>query len=688
MNSKCGKSVSTKDVTNSAIIDMFCDPPIIGRYVSLQLKGKHEYLSVCEVRVYSETDIEKTECYYDTEGLDYRGIRTTTTGGYLCHYWNTDENMAYITNNNHTTEGIGDHNFCRNPDMDETVWCFSELPEINWQICAVPDPQESCSIGELKMDRSLFFLFLFILSASSSYLSLKRSIYSETPSETLRNAVDGNDAFSNQTCYTSTSNGFEEWIKIDLDQQFNVTSITIINRVENDLDTHLRLADAELRVGNNFENFAMNRKCGASISTKDVTNSAIIDMVCDPPIIGRYVSLQLKGKHEYLSVCEVRVYSETDIEKTECYYRTNGRDYRGMRTTTVGGLLCDYWDTEYGEYFLSSSVYNTTFESTNILGVHNFCRNPDGDTTVWCVTETGWEYCAVENPGEACSIQPFSGKLLPIGLWLLDSVCDTYEDVHNLYNVGLVSRLCNEGTEIRTGGGKTPISLFISEYPSADVIGLTVAVYMYPYLQSNGPIILGYYKSTEELLIRQTPDAARNGNSQVEVYIQNHMITSANVFLPNSWTFLAVTYEKTGRLVKLWRNGEIASIGYVDLSIEFVGKLQEITLGATSQNSSGLHAKLSWLQLYDHVLNEAEMKAAMEIKPTSHQYATIFQRESSESCSEHSQQVGVVSTKSATMCAQRCIRRFMCRRFTFDKTSLICTLYVNQNTSCGYKKKK
>jgi hypothetical protein len=73
-------------------------------------------------------------------------------------------------------------------------------------------------------------------------------------------------------------------------------------------------------------------------------------------------------------------------------YTDNGMDYIGCQGFTVSNRACQRWteQTPHQHSFIPS------WYPLAHLGDHAFCRNPDGDTTIWCYTtdpSTRWEFC-------------------------------------------------------------------------------------------------------------------------------------------------------------------------------------------------------------------------------------------------------------------------------------------------------
>ncbi|XP_071954528.1 fucolectin-5-like isoform X1 [Antedon mediterranea] len=109
-------------------------------------------------------------------------------------------------------------------------------------------------------------------------------------------AVDGgiNGQYSKRTC-THTTFMNNPWWYVDLGTEKVISKIVIFNREDCCAE---RLAGAEVCVGNNkAPPFSGNAQCALTISRMDAIAINPIEMSCNPPISGRYVTAykQLRG---------------------------------------------------------------------------------------------------------------------------------------------------------------------------------------------------------------------------------------------------------------------------------------------------------------------------------------------------------------------------------------------------------
>uniref|UniRef100_A0A4W5LR14 trypsin n=1 Tax=Hucho hucho TaxID=62062 RepID=A0A4W5LR14_9TELE len=82
------------------------------------------------------------DCYkFKDDGESYRGNMSETDYGEECLYWNSHfilEKGADPFNDFEDDDGLGPHNFCRNPDGDTQPWCFIRRGRVLlWDHCGV-----------------------------------------------------------------------------------------------------------------------------------------------------------------------------------------------------------------------------------------------------------------------------------------------------------------------------------------------------------------------------------------------------------------------------------------------------------------------------------------------------------------------------------------------------------------------
>eukprot|EP01083_Nonionella_stella_P070219 187763_1 len=71
------------------------------------------------------------------DGIGYRGCQNRTVKGYPCQNWTSQTPHSHTeTASNSPGAGLGNHNYCRNPDGADTIWCYTMDPWIQWDYCA------------------------------------------------------------------------------------------------------------------------------------------------------------------------------------------------------------------------------------------------------------------------------------------------------------------------------------------------------------------------------------------------------------------------------------------------------------------------------------------------------------------------------------------------------------------------
>jgi uncharacterized protein YegL len=96
--------------------------------------NKGEYLpDICPNLICRETIDTAT----DPTGVNYIGCQSQTESGKTCQAWPDTFPHAHgqTKNAKKAKFGLGDHNFCRNPDGGDTIWCYTTDPSTRWEYC-------------------------------------------------------------------------------------------------------------------------------------------------------------------------------------------------------------------------------------------------------------------------------------------------------------------------------------------------------------------------------------------------------------------------------------------------------------------------------------------------------------------------------------------------------------------------
>ncbi|XP_042584245.1 fucolectin-5-like [Cyprinus carpio] len=103
----------------------------------------------------------------------------------------------------------------------------------------------------------------------------------------------------------SMTNGDKDpWWRVDLLNVYRITRVSITNRGD---CCEKRIEGIQIRIGNSLENNGNNNQLAATVGPIPLGDTKTFEF---KPVSGRYVNLFLPGRNEYLTLCEVEVYSD------------------------------------------------------------------------------------------------------------------------------------------------------------------------------------------------------------------------------------------------------------------------------------------------------------------------------------------------------------------------------------------
>ncbi|XP_052806584.1 uncharacterized protein LOC128235831 [Mya arenaria] len=140
-------------------------------------------------------------------------------------------------------------------------------------------------------------------------------------------AVDGNvgnNKISSDSCFHTTKE-YQPWWMVDLHQDYYITSVVIHNRLDN---CDGRARNIKLTIGKRLDSMYQVGYQDGLLTTRTFT--------VDPPLVGRYVQLQLIGVMEFFHLCEVEVMAfPLDIAQIEFQRISDNQQYTPQSVTEI-----------------------------------------------------------------------------------------------------------------------------------------------------------------------------------------------------------------------------------------------------------------------------------------------------------------------------------------------------------------
>ena len=111
------------------------------------MKPLLQQLNICE-------GIHATEATPGLHKAGYRGVQSKTRSGKTCQKWTVQSPHHHTrTESEYPDKGLGDHNYCRNPDNEDGgIWCYTTEAGTRWEYCDPLAQSNSQSLSLVEVD--------------------------------------------------------------------------------------------------------------------------------------------------------------------------------------------------------------------------------------------------------------------------------------------------------------------------------------------------------------------------------------------------------------------------------------------------------------------------------------------------------------------------------------------------------
>ncbi|XP_064410322.1 uncharacterized protein LOC102354425 [Latimeria chalumnae] len=168
-------------------------------------------------------------------------------------------------------------------------------------------------------------------------------------------AIDGNknSDFGYLSC-THTEHEMGPWWRVDLQQPYRISAVVITNRGDCCWE---RLRGAEIYIGNSLEMTGSHNPRCASISKVERGST---ETICCKGMVGRYVTIAIPSRKEYLTLCEVEVYgTQANVALKGIAIQSSLGDWRGVpehaidgnKNSVYGSLSCTHTRFQMGPWW-------------------------------------------------------------------------------------------------------------------------------------------------------------------------------------------------------------------------------------------------------------------------------------------------------------------------------------------------
>ncbi|XP_077868714.1 uncharacterized protein LOC144359426 [Saccoglossus kowalevskii] len=323
LNTPCGEKITQQQIAFTTIY-LECVDPIVGRYVSVQIVDRSDYLNFCEFQVWAEGNAVD-----GNTSPSWSGGTCIGTNNEQSPWWKVDLGALYTVYEVNVINRLEDCCKTRivgseirvgsSEDISENTQCGEKVTASQTSVATIHFGCSPALVGRYVsiqiVGRSDYLNFCEMQVMAEEYQQVLDNVaLGKTASQSSKyyvnqyasNAVDGNidPSMVSGTCImTKKEQG--AWWKVDLGAKYHVYEVVVTNRKD---CCDNRIAGSEIRVGLK-EVISLNTQCGEKITEVQASEGTIY-IRCSDPILGRYVSIQIVDRSDYLNFCEMQVMAE------------------------------------------------------------------------------------------------------------------------------------------------------------------------------------------------------------------------------------------------------------------------------------------------------------------------------------------------------------------------------------------
>ena len=394
------------------------------------------------VEVFSGADDAEgcDETLYGANGVGYKGCQDHARNGMRCQAWSSQTPHGHwLTDADFDGETMdAASNFCRNPDHDDTIWCYVDDENTRWEFCdplpvdyfcASEDEQCDCVGGDVvygrKFDGESEMTFESLIASGDFVLAVSSG------STTCSNDGVGGDPAPGETkqCFCTPHGEVASPLPLATPESHNCYQLAddlgVSYRGKQDKTVSGKICQAWTAQSpqshtwyNVDENFngetvleAGNYCRNPSGHNEEVSHDTIWCYTTDADTRWEECEPLCDDFDPVPTPTPEPVLDATDVDCDETLAGENGVEYKGCQTKTRGGHECQAWTAQapHDHHFTTADFTGETIEAAG-----NKCRNPDNDETIWCYTTDPnqvWEFCdpvapAVVTPAADPTPQP------------------------------------------------------------------------------------------------------------------------------------------------------------------------------------------------------------------------------------------------------------------------------------------